>query len=98
MLLSGAAFIYFRGFRYTGISVFLGLAIGIVKMNHIFYMEDLSGQGTMNGAYALFDCLYKGVLAGFAADVVFNASERLVKSGILKSRNIVKEMQERFKI
>ncbi len=99
MLLSGAAFMYFMGFRYMGLSVFLGLLIGIVKMNYIFYMEDLTGQGTMNGAYALFTCLYKGVLSGFIVDAVFAVSKKLAQKAVIPGEaNTVKELQERFKM
>ena len=84
MLLFGAAFMYSRGFKYIGISVFLGFIIGILKMNYIFYLEDLSGKSAMNGAYALFTCLYKGVLAGLIVDAVYAVSRRLVQTGVLR--------------
>ncbi len=79
MLSFSASFIYLKGFKYTAASIYLGLIIGILKMNYIFFLEDLNGQGTMNGAYALFICLYKGILAGFILDVVFAISKRLVQ-------------------
>ena len=98
MLLSGAVFMYYRGFRYIGLSVFLGLIIGIAKMNYIFYMGGLTGQGTMDGAYALFNCLYRGVSAGFITDAVCAVSKKLTQTGTPEKANVVKGLQERLKI
>jgi hypothetical protein len=83
-----ASFIYLRGLKYMGVSIYCGLMIGILKMNYTFYLEGLNGQGTMNGAYALFICLNKGIFAGLIIDAAFAISERLVQTGRLRKGSV----------
>lgn len=83
---------YERKLKYLSISILMGITAGEVELYFISYLESRSGQGTMNGAYALLDCACRGIAAGASVEMLTALLRQYGKEDLKKS------VQRRFRI